>query len=329
MLFGLRTSSLMGGAVISAFAAFAIAQGCSDGAPPGGTTKIVVTEAASGLNAPLDAAPDPKDETIFFLATGANGIGVFKVKESGGTPSEVFSGDPFVDPHGIVVDPDGSKIYVADRASEAGAGAIYTLPVGGGMPTLLAGTSGTHPSALDIAEVKGETDVYFTGTDMDGVPAVFSIPPDGGTATKLAGGEPLGKPDGIAAAMDGAVYVTDEAPTTGGQGAVFKVQGGKITSVANGFVAGNPAGTALTLDESSLLVSSIDESQGTSQVLIVDLATAKTTTFSDVIKQNNVSGGLHRSIASNSFAWSGFNTVYSVKIKKVQFEGSTPGGPSN
>jgi hypothetical protein len=38
---------------------------------------------------------------------------------------------------------------------------------------------------------------------------------------------------------------------------------------------------------------------------------------------------VHRAYFSNDFAWAGFTSVYSIGVKRVQFEGSTPGGPSN
>lgn len=329
MLARIRKTTLLGAAAISAFAAFAVFQGCSDGAPPGGTTKVVVTTAAITASPPIDATPDAKNENIFYLAQGEKGVAVFKVAVKGGEPAEIFSGDPLVDPRGIAFDAAGNKVFIADRAAEGGKGAIYAMSVDGGMPVLVNGTEGTHPVALDVAEVRGATKVFFTGTTHRGRPAVFSLPIEGGVAALLASGEPFGKPTGVAAAMDGTLYVTDEAPPSGGQGAVFQISEGKVTSVANGFVAGHPAGTALMLDESALLVSSLDESQGSAQVLIIDLKTAKTTTFSDVIGAEHMAGGLHRALTVNDFAHGTSKPLYSLGFKRIQFEGSTPGGPSN
>ena len=67
---------------------------------------------------------------------------------------------------------------------------------------------------------------------------------------------------------------------------------------------GAPAGMALTQDESTLLVSSL-AADGTSQVLIVDLATGATSTFNGTIGASHASGGLHRAQNNNTFAWCG------------------------
>ena len=329
MLSGFQRRSLMSGLLAVGIAGVLSLYGCGAERNPTSRSEIVVTSAADALDSPLDAIPDPTGATIYFLATGTTGKGVFKVPAAGGTVSEIFSGAPFVDPHGLGISTDGATLFVADRGADGGKGGVYSLPVNGDLPALVAGTDGSHASAIDIVS-EGKADrLYFTGTDADGKPAVLSIPTSGGAATVLASGDPLGSPDGLAVASDGVVYVTDKAPAGGGAGRVFTIDGGVVEVLVDDLIAGDPAGTALTLDERTLLVSSIDVATGTSQVLLVDLTNNKTSSYNKVIKVNKVSGGLHRALSRNDFAWAGKTSVYSVKIVKVAFDSSAIAGPGD
>src|SRR5690349_18260232 len=77
---------------------------CGDNNGPdksNGVTKITVNEAATGLDSPVDATPDPMGVTIYFIAKTSTGPGIFSVPLAGGTPTTLYSGAPLVNPRGI------------------------------------------------------------------------------------------------------------------------------------------------------------------------------------------------------------------------------------
>jgi len=45
-----------------------------------------------------------------------------------------------------------------------------------------------------------------------------------------------------------------------------------------------------------------------------------------VIKENSVSGGLHRARYKDVYAWAGRTQVYFIKIRTILSDSSTPGG---
>src|SRR5689334_18320513 len=74
---------------------------CGDANGPAqsnGVTKITVNEAATGVDTPVDATPDPMGVTIYFIAKTATGPGIFSVPLAGGTPTSLYSGTPLVNP---------------------------------------------------------------------------------------------------------------------------------------------------------------------------------------------------------------------------------------
>ena len=117
--------------------------------------------------------------------------------------------------------------------------------------------------------------------------------------TVVVKGGALRNPDGVAISKTGAIFVTDH----GLGGRALKIAGSKVSTVAGGIRLGDPAGIALTLDETHLLVSSLDKAKGTAQVVIVDLASGATSTFDDVIGTNRSAGGLHRARAAVPMGW--------------------------
>jgi hypothetical protein len=284
-------------------------------------TQILVDEIAAGLDTPVDATPDATGQTLYFLATSGAQKGLFQVPASGGSVSTVHLGDPFVDPRGVAAGSEGDTLYVADPGADGG-GVVYRV---GDAVEEVAGSRGTHPVALDVV---AEGDLYIAGQDTAGAPAILKLPQAGGTATVVASGAPLVEPAGLAVAANGNVLVGDRKGGAGGAGQAFLIASGKVTAVGDTFAPGSPLGTALTLDEGTLLLSSLKEGAGTSEVTIVNLAEGTTATFDEVIRQNSVSGGLHRAHFKDVYAWAGYTSVYRVRIV-VTNDSSTPGGPCN
>jgi hypothetical protein len=324
-------------AVAGAFAGVA-AVGCNETAPQAKEkgTVIEVSEAAASLDSAFDATPDPFGDTIYFIASVSNGAGVFKVSGAGGTVTEVFVGKPFVEPRGISMSTDGASILVADLGADPdGGGAILVLdPDGGVAPVALKGSEGLHPRAIDVIEGTSEDQVYFAGKKADDTPAIFRLGEKGGTAEIVSEGGSLAQPDGLAVTFDGVVYVADHGKDDPTEGRVLEIVGDQVTPIADGILLGEPAGIALLLDESAILVSSVNPDEKSSQVVIIDAKKHATAIFDDVIKENSGSGGLHRAHTKNVFAWAGYlggtsGGVYKVKVYPQPKSSSAIAGPGD
>jgi hypothetical protein len=171
--------------------------------------------------------------------------------------------------------------------------------------------------------------IYFTGVDpADGQPAVLMIPAAGGALTVEEKGEGMVEPVGIAVSKTGAIYIADQAASGNGLGTLFRFKphtdGGRNSHSERlvDFVRmGAPAGITLTLDESLVLVSSLDTLGRTSQVLVVNTTTKAQGIVNKVIGVNRTSGGLHRAHNTNVMAWAdvatggeGRGTIYRVRL---------------
>ena len=272
-------------------------------APPDAQAATTATLVATvpGADA-LDAVPDPAGRTIFFTTDGPAGAAIMRVPSAGGTVRTVLAGAPLADPTGLAVSADGRRLFVAD----AGARRILVVSLDGRSVRTLPGSRGTRPRGLDVQPLRGGGQrLVFTGVDpADGAPAVLALGARGAKRpTVIARGAPLRRPQGVAIAGDGAVYVSDRGLGRRHDGRVFKLVAGQLTTVAQGIRLGNPAGLALTRDGATLLVSSLAPAVGTAQVLLVDTATLATSTFDDVIGANRAAGGLHRGLRTNVMAW--------------------------
>jgi sugar lactone lactonase YvrE len=219
----------------------------------------------------------------------------------------VTQGGSLTKPTGIGVAPDGLRLYLADQQAQSNAapgavGAILTVSAMG-MPeplTTLPGTRGRSPRALDV----GSDVIYFTGTDpANNEPGLFQVPLAGGTVSTVAEGAPITSPDSVVVTAEGVAYITDQGAGPG-QGKVFRVSGGNVTPVLANLRLGAPAGLTLINNDTTLLVSSIDATSGSDQLLYLDLATGKTAAATKVIGANmNSSGGLHRAFHASVLAW--------------------------
>lgn len=254
---------------------------------PAPAISIVVTELYGGIDDLHDTVPHVPDDRVFYVAASGAATGVFgaPLSETDAAPELLAGG--FVDARAVVTSVDGDTIYVADPEASTpdGGGAVFAVPASGGDASIVVGTAGKQPRALDLVVEDGEETLYFAGSD-DGA-AVWRVPAAGGTAVKAAAGFSAPQLDGVAVAEAGAIFAA------GGE-QVFRADASTSTAIASGVTLGDPAGIALVKDDSLLLVSSLS-SAGTSQVLIVELRTLATSVFDEVIGANVGSGGLHRS----------------------------------
>jgi len=256
--------------------------------------KLAVVTQSGDFHDPLDSTPSMDATTIYFTATGPHGAGVFRVPAAGGAATEVFTGKPFVAPRGISLSPDDQNLYVADPSAGTG-GELFVLAISGGSPLPVHGSERTAPQNLDVATQDGKPVLYFSGQDpSSGQAALLKLPASGADApTVLVKGPPLVAPDGVVVTHTGSIYLSDRAAAGGGLGSVFKIDGSKVTVIQKQVRTGNPAGIALTEDESILLVSALQLNSSSDLVLLVNLRTGQTGTITSVIDQNHSGGGLH------------------------------------
>jgi sugar lactone lactonase YvrE len=169
-----------------------------------------------------------------------------------------------------------------------------------------------------VARVSSADVIYFTGHDpapgKNGAPGVFSIPATGGTVTTIAEGPPFVDPSGIAVGSNGILYIADTSaiPAPGAQGAsIIKVDtnnGNAATLFSTSMVVGYPAGVALSLDGTTLYVSSLapGTSPGllTDQIAVIDVATmGMETAITMNINTFTETAGMHRAKSVDVFAW--------------------------
>jgi uncharacterized repeat protein (TIGR03803 family) len=161
---------------------------------------------------------------------GSNNAGaVYALPIGGGTPTILanFNNTNGAAPvSGLVLSPNGSTFYgVTTSGGAKNEGAVYSLPIGGGTPTLLTSFDLTPGDGLALSE-DGSTlygEVHFGGANGDGV--IYSLPVNGGTPTDLAdfngmnGDEPVGE---LALSGD-TLYGVTNGGGANGDGVVFSV----------------------------------------------------------------------------------------------------------
>lgn len=284
---------------------------------------VEATTQPGNFHTPLDSTPDPLGNFIYFVAIGKHGPGVFRVAAAANSPVvEIAAGYPLVAPTGIAFSSDGLTIYITDAqawSDDGVSGQIFALPANGGTPLPLPGAAGTKPRNLDVIGENGRDVIYYSGQEPRRLrPAIFKLAINAPNTLRIvAQGAPLVAPDGIAVTRTGIVYVADRASAGYGRGNVFRLNGRSIRPITSAVQMGNPAGIALTLDDSTLLVSS-HQRNGYDQVLVVDLRTLRTQVFTDVVGENLDAGGLHRAHDRDIYSWidstsGGQGTVYLVR----------------
>lgn len=263
--------------------------------------QITVSPATRGgdFARPFDATPDPDGNTFFFTAIGPAGAGVFRVPATGGNAVQLAAGAPFVAPEGISSSSDGAVLFVADPMAYAGPGRLgqlFAVAVSTGMVRPIPGAAGLRPRAVQVASDQ----VYFTGITAAGQPAIYRLPATGSAEPEVIfEGAPLVEPDGLAITRSGAIYVADRA------GAVYRIDSGSAAVIVERIRAGDPAGIALSSDESTLFVSTLQPYRNRAQVLIVNTATLDLSTATAVVGENAGAGGLHRAHNRELMAWCG------------------------
>jgi sugar lactone lactonase YvrE len=320
------------GIILAAAASAAVAvAACSDESSSGTTT---ITPAANDPNIemPVDATPSPDGTQIYFIANSKvadeDNIGfqrqaaIYRVAATGGPVTKLFQGEPLVSPFGITISGDGQTLYIADSGSvtseERSDGRVYSLGVGGGAPTPLAGTDGLAPGGV---EVSGDA-LYITGK-KEGRAGLFKTGLGGGDVTAVAVGGVFTDPSGVAIAHNGDAYVVDSGSAVSGQAfaSVVKVTpDGKTEVILEGLSVGHPAGIALSADDAKIFVSGFDAAKGTDVVFTVDAKSRQVGAFTDQIAEFTESAGLHRARNSNIFAWadSHANRTGTVYVLKTQ-----------
>lgn len=281
--------------------------GTGGGEPNNGTIEKA-TPAISGdpgYPVPFDVAPSADGTVLYFTAIATEGPGVFAMPASGGSIVQLAGGDPLVAPMGIALGLDGKKLYVTDVATEGkdtDGGRIFVVDAEGGAPAELTVTDATKPRGIDVGTFDGKETVFFTGIDGTGAPGLFRIPAVGGEPTALAKGPPFVDPSGVAVTAAGdKAYVLDTIASSRSLASIIEIAGGTATEFVAHLPVGYPAGIALSLDESALLVSGFSP-DGQGAVLRVDLLSKEITHFSP--DGNGFEpGGLHRARNADVYAW--------------------------
>ncbi len=297
--------------------------GGAGGAKPTLNPALAAATTAGDYTRPFDSVPDSTATNFYFTAmstkpdaNGNLGLGVFKVPAAGGAATVLYVGAPFVAPFGIAISGDDKTLFVADHAAGGdpaapdnvpdAPGGIYTLPTSGGTPTLLMGTSGFNACGLDV----GQDQLFFAGTDpKDGKPGLFKVAAAGGMPSAVSKGDVFRAPCGVAITNAGDTYVADALGSSLTSGRILKVDAeGNATEFLTGLSVGFPAGIAITMDQSTLLVSGHDAVTSGSVVFAVDIATKAITSFNKGIEASVDSGGLHRARGQDVMSWCGVTT---------------------
>ena len=199
---------------------------------------------------------------------GANGDGVvFSVPIAGGTPTILasFNGSDGVSPQGGLI-LSGGTLYGttfgggASYSVNGGDGVVFSLPVTGGTPTVLASFDGANGSGPEAGVTLSGGVLYGTtylssGNGNEG--GVFSVPITGGTPTVLASfdGNNGSAPEGDLTVSGGTLYGTTFSGGAYTAGEVFSlpITGGTPTLLASFTGAdGNGPDGGLTLSGGTL-----------------------------------------------------------------------------
>ena len=282
------------------------------GAPdePGNAELTGLVEAASVVDTPFDATPDPDGEHVYFIAVAGEEHETAALWKADGALTMLADG--FATPMNVLTSFDGATIFVADAGAELDddegddetpSGVVWTVPAEGGDKAAIESTRAYEPRGLAMADEAGEAVLYFTGVDpADGEPGVFQVLPAGGAVAVKAKGAPFVEPSGIAVDSAGQVYVADVFGEDG-FGTILRVADDAAETFVAPIAVGYPAGIALSESDMFLLVSGLDPVEGTAVVYRIDVTDGMVERFDAGISQNTESAGVHRAHNTDRFAW--------------------------
>lgn len=275
------------------------------GEETGITIASPVTVASEGMTGLTDAACDPKGNHIYFTADSGGGAGVFEADGAAGT----LIADGFDSARNLVVNAQNNTVYVA--GSRDGQDGIFAVAVDGSGVSSLAGTGAYSPQALDLVIEQQVDMLYFSGYDPGNHSAgIWRMQLPNGTVQPVPGAVPLTAPDGVAVGTE-AIYIVGAGQNGG---SLYRLAEGAASQMVEGLRLGTPAGIALTLDQSTLLISSLSADQH-SEVVLVNLEDASTSTFNEGIAENTSSGGVHRAKDVDVFVWAGSGKTYRIDLQ--------------
>jgi len=204
---------------------------------------------------------------------------------------------------GLAVDASESTLYFSSD-DFGSSGFVGAYDIESTRTTVLPWTEGDERGhgALTVADVGGEEYLYVASTGGVWPTIRRTTTADPTRGESVWRGAPLVAPGGLAVTGDGTVWVSDAAAGRGRTGALIRIDTEGAEIVLEGFEAGDPAGVALRLDESAVLVSTVE---GAATILVYEIATGNLSRLHDAFERFNGAGGLHRLADEDRFAWVG------------------------
>jgi hypothetical protein len=148
-----------------------------------------------------------------IIVTDIGVPGVFSQSPSGGAPTPIWTGAPYVEPGGVAIDSSGNLIV-----SDIGAHGLFRQSPCGGAPTpIFIGTPYINPvgvaidSSGNIIVADAGKSLLVAGVPVCGGCAVFRQNPSGGAPAVIFTGAPYVEPIGVAIDSSGNIIVVDES----------------------------------------------------------------------------------------------------------------------
>lgn len=212
---------------------------------------------SDGLHNIGGVASSPDGETFYALAfDDDNNPGVFRAKASDGAVEPLYVGEPLLYPSDIAVSCDGTRVFVSDMGlgssmSEFGedlteaAGGVHVINTDSGELASFSAEGISRAAGL-IVSTDCKT-LFVTGYSDMGMPALFTVPVEGGSVSTIAEGSPLVSPTGVHVDENNIAWVMDHlARGDGGEGMLFAIDlDGNVSEVVSGLGMGRHGGVSL------------------------------------------------------------------------------------
>ena len=250
-----------------------------------------VVDGGEHFQRPSEAVVTPDGLRFYFSAYTAGSEnepmagGIFSVAAEGGAVERVHVGAPLSHPRGLVMNCDGTGMYVTDYASEGFSADQDDIALSefddGGIYRMQFGQAPTKLEAPDIAWPTGLafnddcSVLYVTGFTTSGVGALFSIDVGSQSVTVVKAGPPLASPSGVYVDGSSVAWVVDHQTNGAGQGAgaLYAItEAGETTLVAEDLRLGDPAGVSLLSSGNTALIPVRNEEE-THEILVIDTQT--------------------------------------------------------